>query len=78
MKLLNKYVIYYFLNDDSFKECINSVVFIKAMFTLCRIAFHSVSLSSTIQCEHIFFGVMVSMILKIFIVKHVIDKSKVR
>ena len=47
------------------------------MFTLYRIAFHAVSLSYTVECEHIFFAVIVSMILKIFSVKHVIDKSKV-
>ena len=46
------------------------------MFTLYSIAFHAVLLSCTIQCEQIFFAVMVSMILKIFSVNHVLDKSK--
>ena len=46
------------------------------MFTLYRIAFHAVSLFYMVQCEQIFFAVMVSMILKIFNVKHVLDKSK--
>ena len=36
----------------------------KALFTLYRIAFHAISLSYTVQCEQIFFAVMVSMILK--------------
>ena len=46
------------------------------MFTLYRIAFHVVSLSCTVQCEQIFFAVMVRTVLKIFSVKHVLDKSK--
>ena len=48
----------------------------EAMFTLYHIAFHAVSLFCTVQCEQIFFAVMVSKILKIFSVKHVLDKSK--
>ena len=48
----------------------------EAMFTLYRIAFHAVLLSYTVQYEQIFFAVMVSLILKIFSVKHVLDKSK--
>ena len=43
------------------------------MFTLYR---HAVSLAYAVQCEQTFFAVMVSMILKIFSVKHVRDKSK--
>ena len=46
------------------------------MFTLYRIAFNVVSLFYTVQCEQIFFAVMVSMILKIFSVKYALDKSK--
>ena len=46
------------------------------MFTLYCMAFHTFSLSYTVKCEQIFFAVMVSMILKIFNVKHVLDKSK--
>ena len=46
------------------------------MLTLYRRAFHAVSLSYTVQCEQIFFAVMVSVNLKIFNVKHVLDKSK--
>ena len=43
----------------------------QAMFTLYRIAFHAVSGSYTVQCEQMFFAVMVSMISKIFNVKRV-------
>ena len=45
------------------------------MFTLYRIAFHAVSLSCTVQCEQIFFAVVVSMILKMCLIKAK-DKSK--
>ena len=44
----------------------------EAMFTL----YHIVSLFCTVQCEQILFAVMVGKILKIFSVKHVLDKSK--
>ena len=45
------------------------------MFTLYRIALHAVSLSCTVQCEQMLFAVIVSMILKIFSVKHVLAKT---
>ena len=46
------------------------------MLTLYRIAFHAISKSYTVQCEQIFFARMVSMNLKIFNAKHVLDNSK--
>ena len=45
------------------------------MFTLYRIGFYVV-LSYTVRCERMFFAEMVIMILKIFDVKRVFDKSK--
>ena len=36
------------------------------MFALYRVAFHTISQSYTVQCEQVFFTVVVSMILKIF------------
>ena len=47
------------------------------MFTLYGIDFHGVSESCTVQCEQIFFAVIVSMILKICNVKHMVDKTKI-
>ena len=45
------------------------------MFTLYRIGFYVV-LSYTVRCERMFLAEMVIMILKIFKVKRVFDKSK--
>ena len=47
-----------------------------AMFTLYHISFNAVLESYTGQYEQIFFAVMMSMVLKIFNIKHVLDKSK--
>ena len=46
------------------------------MFTLYHISFNAVLESYTGQYEQIFFDLMMSMVLKIFNIKHVLDKSK--